>query len=95
YRQQQVEGRWKSHPLTPAHKRRVGVMGLGLQAQQILSSLKPFGFELSGWARSEHHIEGVKCHAGEEQLPTFLGQCDILLCVLPLTGHTEGILNRR
>ena len=70
-------------------------MGLGLQAQQILSSLKPFGFELSGWARSEHRIEGVKCHAGEEQLAAFLGQCDILLCVLPLTGHTEGILNRR
>ncbi|MEE5057209.1 glyoxylate/hydroxypyruvate reductase A [Pseudomonas alliivorans] len=95
YRQQQVEGRWKAHPLTPAHQRRVGVMGLGLQAQQILSSLKPFGFALSGWARSEHRIEGVACHAGEEQLPAFLGQCDILLCVLPLTGQTEGILNSR
>lgn len=93
YRQQQVEGRWKAHPLTPAHQRRVGVMGLGLQAQQILSALKPFGFKLSGWARSEHHVEGVTCHAGEAQLPAFLGQCDILLCVLPLTGQTEGILN--
>ncbi len=95
YRQQQVEGVWKSHPLIPANQRRVGVMGLGLQAQHILSSLKPFGFQLSGWARSAHRIDAVQCYAGEEQLDAFLGQCDILLCVLPLTGQTEGILNGR
>ncbi|MCF5714093.1 MULTISPECIES: 2-hydroxyacid dehydrogenase [Pseudomonas syringae group] len=95
YQQQQIEGVWKAHPLIPAHKRRVGVMGLGLQAQQILASLKPFGFELSGWARSEHQLDGVTCYAGEVQLEAFLGQCDILLCVLPLTGQTEGILNRQ
>lgn len=94
YRQQQRAGQWQAHPLLPAHKRRVGVMGLGLQAQHILSSLKGFGFALSGWARSPHVIDGVACYAGLEQLPAFLGQCDILLCVLPLTPQTEGILNR-
>lgn len=94
YRQQQREGRWQAHALIPAGKRRVGVMGLGLQAQQILGSLQPFGFELSGWARSEHRIDGVVCHAGVEQLPGFLSQCDILICVLPLTEQTTGILNR-
>lgn len=94
YRQQQLLGQWQAHRLVPAAKRRIGVMGLGLQAQHILSSLKPFGFALSGWARSQHHIEGVSCHAGVEQLPAFLAQCDILLCALPLTGQTQGMLNR-
>lgn len=94
YRQQQLLGQWQAHRQVPAAKRRIGVMGLGLQAQHILSSLKPFGFALSGWARSQHHIEGVNCHAGVEQLPAFLAQCDILLCALPLTGQTQGILNR-
>ncbi|MBT2339301.1 MULTISPECIES: 2-hydroxyacid dehydrogenase [Pseudomonas] len=94
YRQQQVERRWQAHRLMPAQKRRVGVMGLGLQARQILRTLQPFGFALSGWARSEHHIDGVQCYAGSEQLPAFLSQCDIVLCVLPLTGQTQGILNR-
>lgn len=28
-------------------------------------------------------------------MPTFLGQCDIVLCVLPLTEQTRGILNRQ
>ncbi|MCY1297526.1 Glyoxylate/hydroxypyruvate reductase A [compost metagenome] len=69
-------------------------MGLGEQAKAILASLRGFGFALSGWARSEQHIDGVDCYAGAGQLPEFLAQCDILLCVLPLTAETQGILDR-
>lgn len=94
YRQQQQAAHWQAHHLVPAGRRRIGVMGLGLQARHILRSLQPFGFQLSGWARSPHQIEGVDCHAGMQQLPGFLGQCDILLCVLPLTSQTAGILDR-
>ncbi len=94
YREQQAARRWRAHLLQPAENRRVGVMGLGTQAQQILATLAPFGFALSGWARSVHEIEGVDCFAGQAQLSAFLGQCDILLCVLPLTEQTEGILDR-
>lgn len=95
YRQQQVARCWQAHLLQPAANRRIGVMGLGTQAQQILATLAPLGFALSGWARSARHLPGVKCYAGEEQLPDFLGQCDILLCVLPLTEQTQGILDRQ
>lgn len=94
YREQQVARCWQAHLLQPAENRRVGVMGLGTQAQQILATLAPFGFALSGWARSVHEIEGVTCFAGQSQLAAFLGQCDILLCLLPLTEQTEGILDR-
>jgi glyoxylate/hydroxypyruvate reductase A len=94
YRQQQAESCWQAHRLVPAHQRRVGVLGLGLQARQILTTLQPYGFALSGWARSRHEIPGVDCFAGPDQLPVFLGQCDILLCALPLTEQTQGILDR-
>ncbi|MGC6371928.1 2-hydroxyacid dehydrogenase [Pseudomonas sp. K2I15] len=93
YRQQQAARCWQAHLLQPAMSRRVGVMGLGTQAQQILATLKPLGFALSGWARSAHQVPGVDCYAGEQQLPAFLSQCDILLCVLPLTEQTQGILD--
>ncbi|ALI04751.1 glyoxylate/hydroxypyruvate reductase A [Pseudomonas sp. FW306-02-F02-AA] len=93
YRQQQMARCWQAHLLQPAAKRRVGVMGLGIQARQILATLQPLGFALSGWARSAHQVPGVACYAGTEQLPAFLGQCDILLCVLPLTDQTQGILD--
>ncbi len=94
YRQQQMARCWQAHLLHPAHQRRVGVMGLGTQAQQILATLQPLGFALKGWARSAHRIAGVECFAGREQLPAFLSQCDIVMCVLPLTEQTRGILNR-
>lgn len=92
YRQQQMARCWQAHLLQPANKRRIGIMGLGTQAQQILAALRPLGFALSGWARSVHRIPDVDCYAGNEQLPAFLSQCDILLCVLPLTEQTQGIL---
>ncbi|TFZ32688.1 glyoxylate/hydroxypyruvate reductase A, partial [Pseudomonas syringae] len=64
YRQQQVEGVWKAHPLIPARQRRVGVMGLGLQAQHSRSSLKPLGVQPSGWARSELRLDAGEVSAG-------------------------------
>ena len=95
YLQQQREKQWQVHEMTQASKRRVGVMGLGNLGVATLESLRPFGFDLSGWARSQKDIPGVQCFAGAEQLPSFLAQCDILICLLPLTDDTRGILNTK
>ena len=70
-------------------------MGLGVLGQAVLAQLARFGFALSGWSRSPHRIDGVECHAGMEALPDFLAGCDILVCLLPLTAQTRGILDRR
>jgi phosphoglycerate dehydrogenase-like enzyme len=40
-------------------------------------------------------IPGIKCFAGEGQLGEFLARTDVLVCLLPLTPQTRGILNRR
>lgn len=89
----QRKKQWQTRPLIPAAQRRIGVMGLGNLGVAALQSLQPFGFALSGWARSEKNIDGVRCFAGNEQLTPFLNQCDILICLLPLTDDTRGILN--
>ncbi|MFC3444141.1 2-hydroxyacid dehydrogenase [Sphingobium rhizovicinum] len=94
YREAQKDARWAPIKLTPAGERRIGVMGLGNLGQAVLQALTPFGFALSGWSRSPRAIEGVTCHAGEAALPDFLAACDILICLLPLTEETRGILCR-
>jgi len=93
YIAQQREQSWREIRITQAAKRRVGVMGLGLLGQAVLERLKPFGFLLAGWNRSPRTIQGVSCFAGGQALSEFLAQTDILVCMLPLTDETRGILN--
>ena len=95
YLEQQHRQQWQDRQLITAPQRRVGIMGLGNLGVAALEGLRPFGFALSGWARSEKSIDGVQCFAGIEQLQPFLNQCDILICLLPLTDDTRGILNAR
>jgi glyoxylate/hydroxypyruvate reductase A len=93
YRAQQSRAEWQPLPVIPAARRRVGVMGTGVLGRAVLESLAPFGFERSAWSRSLKSIPGVACHAGARGLHGFLEQCDVLVCLLPLTSETRGILN--
>jgi len=92
---QQAAGVWKQINVVPAAMRRVGVMGLGVLGRAVLEGLGAFGFPLRGWSRTATDIPGVKCYAGAESLDLFLSQCDILICLLPLTEETRNILDRR
>ncbi|TNE36473.1 MAG: glyoxylate/hydroxypyruvate reductase A, partial [Alphaproteobacteria bacterium] len=49
---------------------------------------------VAGWSRSKKKIEGVESFFGEDQLDAFLARTEILVCLLPLTATTTGILNK-
>jgi glyoxylate/hydroxypyruvate reductase A len=93
YREQQRRGVWQDLVTPQATERRVGFLGLGMLAQAAIDRLKPFRFPLAAWSRSKKVIEDVACFHGEDQLGSFLMGTDILVCLLPLTEQTRGILN--
>lgn len=93
YLQFQRDGRWQEIRVTTAARRRVGIMGLGSLGTAAIERLRPFGFPLAGWSRSPKAIAGVECFAGEEGFHAFLARTDILVCLVPLTPETRGILN--
>ena len=95
YIRQQREGRWAAHRVYPASKRRMGVLGLGVLGCAVLDQLRTLGFQLAGWSRTRRQIDGVACYAGREELPAMLAGTDILVCLLPLTQETRGILDAK
>jgi glyoxylate/hydroxypyruvate reductase A len=70
-------------------------MGLGVLGQAVLRALAPFGFALRGWSRTPKQLPGITCYSGSGGLDAFLGECDILVCLLPLTDATRRILDSR
>jgi glyoxylate/hydroxypyruvate reductase A len=87
--------RWHPLEVPPAFSRGIGVMGMGVLGRAVLERLSTYGFQLRGWNRSPRHMPGVQVFAGADQLQPFLAGCDVLVCLLPLTSATRGILNRQ
>lgn len=86
-------GEWRF--LKPHDKRdfSIGILGLGVLGQRIARALAEFGFPINGWSRTQKDLPGVQCHAGPEGLDEFLARSRLLVCILPLTAETSGILN--
>ena len=95
YAAQQARAEWQTHrPLRHADFP-VGVMGLGVLGVHVARAVLGWGFPVLGWSREKKQVEGVKSFAGLGELDAFLAGSRALVCMLPLTPDTEGILNRR
>lgn len=82
-------------PQKLAKERRVGVLGLGALGAPAAAALAELRFNVTGWSRTEKSIPKVRCLFGAAALDQFLKDLEILVCLLPSTDETRGILNRR
>jgi glyoxylate/hydroxypyruvate reductase A len=94
YAAQQARAQWKVHRPRSHDEFPVGVMGLGVLGLRLVTSLRALGFPVLGWSASAKSIEGARTHAGRGELDPFLQASRALVCMLPLTPDTAGLLNR-
>ncbi|KAG2435198.1 hypothetical protein HXX76_007281 [Chlamydomonas incerta] len=72
---------------------RVGIMGYGVMGQAAAALLRAAGYNVAAWARTSRGGSDIQMFSGRESLRSFVERTDILVCLLPLTPETEGILS--
>ncbi|MBS7807596.1 glyoxylate/hydroxypyruvate reductase A [Variovorax sp. PCZ-1] len=94
YAQDIRAGKWIQYPAQDHASFPVGILGLGELGSKIAERVRDIGFPVVGWSKSPKTMEGIRCFSGEE-LYKFLSMSRVLVCALPLTPHTQDILNEQ
>ena len=95
YAEQRRNKVWREIDQVPPWDRRVGIMGLGVLGGDVVEKLVALRFDVAGWSRSPKDLPGVAGFHGPDGFIPFLNRSDILVCLLPLTAETTGILDAR
>ena len=80
YEALQARHEWRRQPVG-AVRSRVAVLGMGTMGGAVARLLAAVGFEVQGWSRRTGG-----------PLEALLGASDIVVCALPLTPQTDGLL---
>ena len=93
YREQQRRAAWQRHFHRDPGDFHVGILGLGALGLEAVRLLRAVGYRVSGWSRRRKAIDGIETFSGREGFAALIRSSNILVCLLPLTEATRGILN--
>ena len=95
YARQQRDRVWRPHAYRKPSDTTVGLLGLGALGTAAAERLTGAGFRVVGWSRGPKAVPGLETFHGTDSLPAMLGRCDILVCLVPLTPETRGLVDAR
>jgi glyoxylate/hydroxypyruvate reductase A len=95
YRALQQRKEWLELSAPSTSKRRIGILGIGELGSASARVLTALGFPVMGWSRSAKALHGVQTFHGADGLMAMAAKTDILICLLPLTPETRGVLNTK
>jgi len=93
YAAQQKDRVWQHIPQEDPRRRRVGLLGMGKLGGDAAEKLVALELDVACWSRSPKDVPGVTSFFGADGLDAFLARTQILVCLLPLTDATRGIIN--
>lgn len=86
---------WKKSMYKRISDIKIGIMGTGAIGNHVALFLQSLGFSVEAWGKNPGKKTDYKRYHGHDQMDVFLGNMNILICLLPLTPETKGILNRK
>ena len=93
YRALQQRKEWLELSAPSTSERRIGILGIGELGSASARVLGSLGFPVMGWSRSAKTLPGAQTFHGADGLMAMAAKTDILICLLPLTPETRGVLN--
>lgn len=95
YESQQRAHEWTRHRPPDPYAVTAAVLGLGEAGRTIAHALQVAGFNVRGWSRSPKTLDGMATFHGAAGLAPCLREAGYVVCALPLTTATRGLLDRR
>jgi len=95
YGRQQSQRVWRQLPYRRPGDLVVGVLGVGELGAAACARLSQAGFAVKGWSRTPKALAGVETFVGAAGLAAIVGASDIVVCLLPLTAETRGLIDAR
>src|SRR5262249_5659948 len=68
---------------------------LGVLGRAAAVALRSLGFRVAGWSRTPKTLPDIETFHGDDGLDAFLRRTEILVCLLPATPATQGMLDRK
>ena len=94
YRIQQAKKIYKTRNLIDFNKTKIGIYGVGEIGKVVAKDLNNLGFKVFGWSRGKKISKFYKNFNGQKGFNNVVSNCDIHVCLLPLTKETKYIFNK-
>lgn len=91
FQENQISKNWDMSD--PEIEVKIGVMGVGELGGDVLDKLGYLGFQVVGYGNSQKKIFNFPYFYGED-LDEFLGEVNVVVCLLPLTPNTQNFMDK-
>ena len=94
YRMQQINKIYKSRDFLDFKKVKIGIYGIGEIGKVVAKDLNSLGFNVLGWSRVKKKFKFIKSYYSKDGFNYMIENCDIHVCLLPLTRDTRKIFDK-
>lgn len=86
---------WERWPQALLHKKTVGILGVGVIAEELARKCKAFNMTVYGISATKREVEGIDRFYGRAELPRVAAKVDYLIILVPYSPESDKIVNAK